>query len=68
VAEVFGDEAVQLGWIGGGRLGIGDLPRRFGLARVQVADDLARERERVLVRRRVVVRYARLARVHVGAA
>src|SRR6266550_2351190 len=46
----------------------GDLPRRLGLARVQVPDDLARECEGVLIRVRVVVRHAGLARVHVGPA
>ena len=67
-AVVVGDQAVELGRVDRGRLGRGDLPRRRGLAPVQVRDDAPRDRERVLVGRRVVVGDARLPRVHVGAA
>src|SRR5204862_8357921 len=67
VTEVLRDEPVQLARICSRRFWICDVPRRLRLARVQVADDLACEGERVLVRRRVVVGDARLARVDVCA-
>ena len=45
----------------------GDVPRQL-LAAVQVAHDLPRQRERVLVGGRVVIGDTRAARVHVGSA
>src|SRR5207302_5508697 len=42
MTEVLGDQPVDLGRVGRGRLRIRDLPRRLGLARVQVAHDPAR--------------------------
>ena len=67
VLEVLGDEPVEVVRVERGRLRRGDVPRQL-LAAVQVADDLARERERVLVGGRVVVGDAGAARVDVGAA
>ena len=67
VLEVLGDEPVEVVRVERGRLGRGDVPRQL-LAAVQVAHDLPRQRERVLVGGRVVVGDARAARVHVGAA
>ncbi len=67
VPVVLRDQAVELGRVERGRLGRCDLPRRGRLV-AEVADDLADERERVLVVDRVVVGDARLPRVHVGAA
>ena len=65
--EVLGDEPVELGRVGAG--GSGGATSQGGSFRaVQVADDLAHERERVLVGGRVVVGDAGAARVHVGAA
>ena len=61
------DQAVEVGGIDGGRLGGGDVPRRRRLPAREVADDGTRDRERVLVARRVVVGDPRLPRVHVGA-
>ena len=68
VAEVGRDQAVELGRVGRGLLGGRDVPRRVLRRRVQVADDLAHQRERVLVGGRVVVGDAREPRVHVRAA
>ena len=67
-AVVVGDQAVELGRVGRRRLGRRDLPRRLGRAAAEVPDDPARDRERVLVARRVVVGDAGEARVDVGAA
>ena len=67
VAEVLGDEAVEVGRVERRLLGRRDLPGR-GERRVEVADDLARDRERVLVGGRVVVGDAGAARVDVRAA
>src|SRR5207253_6465503 len=55
LAEALRDEAVEVGGIDGRRLRLGDLPRRLGRARAEVAHDRADERESVLVARRVVV-------------
>ena len=60
LAEVGRDQAVELGRVGGGLLGSATDPRAGPCRRrLQVADDLAHERERVLVRGRVVVGDAR---------
>src|SRR5262249_43297089 len=68
LAKALGDEAVQIGRVERWRLGRRDLPG-WGRAPVtEVADDLAAERERVLVVHGVVVGDAGLARVDVGAA
>ena len=67
VAEVLGDQAVEVGRVDGGRLGGEDVPRRL-LAALEVPHDLPRDRERVLVGGGVVVGDAGEARVHVGAA
>src|SRR5581483_8853446 len=53
VAEVLGDEAVQVGGVERGRLRRRPLPRRLRLRAAQMADDLAAHGERVLVRGRV---------------
>ena len=68
LAKVGRDQAVELGRIRGGLLGRGQTPGQVLVGQVEVADDLAHERERVLVRGRVVVRDPGLARVDVGAA
>ena len=68
LAEVGRDQAVELGRVGGGLLGGRQSQGGSCRRRAEVADDLAHERERVLVRGRVVVGDAREARVHVGAA
>ena len=68
MAEVLRDQSVELGRIGGRRFGLGLHPGRLGLASLQVADDLACQRECVLVGERVVVGDAGLPRVHVGTA
>ena len=62
-----GDQAVEIGRIGDRRLGLGDLPRAQRRRGVQVAHDLAGDRERVLVGGRVVISDARLPCVDVGA-
>ena len=67
VLEVLGHEPVEVVRVERRRLGRRDVPRKL-LAPVQVADDLAGERERVLVGGRVVVGDSRAARVDVGAA
>ena len=67
VAEVLGDESVQVGRVERGRLRRRELPGARE-RRVEVPDDLAADRERVLVRGGVVVGDARAARVDVGAA
>ena len=67
VAEVLRDEAVEVGRVEGGLLDRGELPGR-GEGRIEVPDDLARDRERVLVGGRVVVGDAGAPRVDVGAA
>ena len=67
VAEVLGDEAVELGRVGAGGSGCA-ISQGLGWRRVEVADDLTRDRERVLVRGREVVGHAGAPRVHVGAA
>ena len=67
VAEVLGDEAVEVGRVDGGRLGRRDLPgARLGVA--EVTDDLARDRERVLVGGREVVGHTGAPGVDVRAA
>ena len=68
MAEVLGDEAVEVGRVERRRLGRRDVPGRFGAASLEVPDDAARDRERVLVGGRVVVGYAGAPRVDVGAA
>src|SRR5439155_21738971 len=68
VFVVLWNQSVELGRIGRGRLRFGELPGRLGLATLEVANDLTGERERVLVRGGVVVGYAGLPCVHVGAA
>ena len=68
VPVVLRDEAVQLGGICRRRLGLRHVPGRFRLAAVQIANDLACERERVIVRGGVVVSHARLTCMDVGAA
>ena len=68
MAEVLGDQPVQLGGVGDGILGLADVPAWVGLGRVEVADDAARDGERVLIGVRVVVGDAGAARVDVGAA
>ena len=67
VPEVLGNEAVQIRRVERGLLHRGELPRGRGRG-IEVADDLARDRERVLVRGRVVVGDARAPRVDVRAA
>ena len=67
-AVVVGNQPVELGRVDRRRLGRRDLPGRLGPAPVRVRDDPPRDRERMLVARRVVVGDAGLARVHVGAA
>ena len=67
MAEVLRDEPVEIGRVDDRSLGRGDLPR-CGRPVAEVRDDLAGERERVLVRGRVVVGDAGAARVHVRAA
>ena len=66
VAEVLGHEAVQVGRVEHGLLDGRELPGR-GERRIEVADDLARDRERVLVGGREVVGDAGAPRVDVGA-
>jgi hypothetical protein len=68
VAEVLGDEAVEVGRVERRRLGRRDVPGRVGAASLEVPDDTARDRERVLVGGRVVVGDAGAPRVDVGAA
>ena len=68
VAEVLGDQPVEVGGVERGRLGLCDVPGGCGARRCEVAHDAARERKRVLVRRRVVVGDAGAPRVHVCAA
>ncbi len=67
VAEVLRDEAVEIGRVEGGLLDRRELPRG-GEGRIEMADDLARDRERVLVGGRVVVGDSGAPRVDVGAA
>ena len=55
LAEVLGDEAVQLVRVERGRLGRRDVPGSLGPAQVEGSHDAAGERERVLVGGRVVV-------------
>ena len=67
VPEVLRHDAVQVCGIDNRRRRCRELPRHW--CRVaQVPDDLARERERVVVGGRVMVGDARASRVHVGAA
>src|SRR5205823_11495623 len=54
VAEVLGNEAVQIGRVDFGLLGARRLPRR-SRRRIEVPDGLSRDRERVLVGGRAVV-------------
>ena len=66
VAEVLRHQAEEVVGVGDGRLGFGQLPRD-GRRVAEVADDLAREREGVLVGGRVVVGDAGAPGVDVGA-
>ena len=68
VAEVLGHEPVQLRRVRKRAAPAGRRPRDAPWTCLQVRDDPARDRERVLVRRRVVVGDAAAPRVDVGAA
>src|ERR687888_451409 len=68
LAVVARDQAVELVRVGRRGLGVGDLPGRGLRRQVEVANDLADEREGVFVGGRVVVGDAREARMDVGAA
>src|SRR5207253_3343751 len=61
VPKVLRDQAVEVGGVERWRLRLGEVPRRLRRTQVQVADDAARERERVLVGDGVVVGDARAA-------
>src|SRR6185436_8691705 len=60
------NQAVKLSRVGGGVLPGDQVPRQVLRRQVEVPRDLPDERQRVLVRGRVVVRHARKPRVHVA--